>query len=589
MALLPTSRNPVRRFVRLQGAERGLAVSDDGPPRSCHMSRKAMSDSVLKWALCLLLLACAGFARADAFPCPWRTNPACPPGFPVEFKGADLKGATIPADVGRVQFSSPAVSRLGLINDRFADIVVGTTGGYVVAYHANGTLLWATKVANMEVPTKPAIADIDGDGQPEIVVGAGQNYVNGGGVFVLRHDGTLKCSFTALDQPPKLAQGVYSSPALGHLDATRPNEMQIVFGSWDAHIRALHADCSLWWVKGIPDDVIDTVWPSPALYDLDGDGQLDVIIANDSSQWKLPNGQLTGGQLRAFRGNGIGELPGFPKKLNEVIYSSAAIGDIGHTGHPSIVVGNGRCFDMSTCVPNPQTVTEATYAFDATGTAAPGWPFATPSQSSRTASPALADLDGDGKLETVINTLIKTNDATNDQMGYTHVIRSDGTESPGWPVQPVIPHSCNTDGTGTDTHFGTVASPIVVDLDGDGVPEIALASGFEIVVWNRAGQQLTETHVDRCTLGTPNPAVWQLQSNYSIFSTPTAADLFGDGHIELVVGSASNSTAQFGALYVWTFPNSKATLANMPWTQFRSDARNTGVYFQDLIFRNGFD
>lgn len=525
-----------------------------------------------KWSIALLaLLGWTGVAQAGTIACPPGSNPACLSGFPVEFPHTGTL-----SDIGYVRYSSPAVAALDYIHDGKADVVVGTTGGYVVAYHADGTFLWARKTGSVPVESKPAIADIDGDGIPEVVVGAGFPGMLGGGVYVLRNDGTLKCSFTALD-PTYHASGIYSSPALAHLDPTRPNEMQIVFGGFDMHIRALRPDCSIYWDKKYVDGVTDTVWSSPAIYDLDRDGQLDVIIGQDSDkvgvQW------INGGMIRAFRGNGVGELPGFPILMNEVVYSSPAIGDITGTGQPAIMVGNGRCWDIAGCAPGgvAHAVTEAMFGFNASGAALSGWPYAMSGQSTRTSSPALADLDGDGKLETIITTLIK---ATNDVDGYVHVIRSNGTAYPGWPVQPKLPTGCSA-----DVHYGTVAgSAIAVDLDGDGHPEIVAAGGLELVVWNRNGVQISRTHVEVCN---PNPAIYTLTVGGGIYSTPTAADLNGDGKIELVVGSQTPSGA--GGLYAWRFPNSVAKPDNMPWTQFRANARNTGVYTPDRIFRNGFE
>lgn len=524
-----------------------------------------------------MLLGVGNAGHAAQIACPVNSKPACLTGFPVEFSGG-----AIPTDVGYVLYSSPTVARLGLVSDNYKDIVVGTTGGYVMAYHADGTLLWARKTGNVPVHTKPAIADIDGDGVPEIVVGAGIGGVVGGGVYVLRNDGTLKCAFTALDPTYNGGWGIFSSPALAHLDPTRPNEMQAVFGGFDMHIRAMRPDCTLYWDKGRSDYVVDTVWSSPAVYDLDHDGQLDVIIGEDSDAVTINGTPLpAGGLVRAFRGNGVGELPGFPIMLNEVVYSSPAIGDITATGQPAVIVGNGRCYDYALCTTSPHAVTEATFAWRANAVPLAGWPYALPSQSTRTASPALADFDGDGKLETVINTLIKTSDPnTNDANGYVHVIRSNGSTYPGWPVQPKLRIDCNT-----DANYGTVGSPIVVDLDGDGIPEIITVGAAFLVVWDKNANQLTRSH-DSCFDLTKYQMT--LPNSSSLYNTPTAADLFGDGKIELIAAGAS-SPGGIGALNAWRFPNSSATPKNMPWPEFRHDALNTGVYTGDSIFKNGFD
>jgi hypothetical protein len=196
----------------------------------------------------------------------------------------------------------------------------------------------------------------------------------------------------------------------------------------------------------------------------------------------------------------------------------------------------------------------------------------------------LADLDGDGKLETIINTLIKTTPPATDTDGYVHVVRSNGTAYPGWPRQPFIAYTCSTN-VNWVTAFG---SPVAVDLNGDGKLEIIVAAGTSLVVWDRAGNQLSTMAPAACT-EPPDPAIYQLLANSAIHGTPTAADMDGDGKIEMVVGSASTLGGPTGALFAWRFPASVASPANLPWAQFHHDARNTGVYQADVIFKNGFD
>jgi outer membrane protein assembly factor BamB len=102
-----------------------------------------------------------------------------------------------------------------------------------------------------------AIADVDGDGQPEVVIGAGDRKV-----YCLRGlNGSQKWAFTASDW-------VWSSPAVADVDGD--GRLEVVIGSWDHNVYCLRgSNGTLKWAftTGGP------VWSSPAIADVDGDGQ----------------------------------------------------------------------------------------------------------------------------------------------------------------------------------------------------------------------------------------------------------------------------------------------------------------------------
>ena len=151
--------------------------------------------------------------------------------------------------------------------------------------------------------------------------------------------------------------------------------------------------------------------------------------------------------------------------------------------------------------------------------------------SSRVASPALAKFSGINGLVSIINNL-RNDDVT----GVVHAIRPNGTEMPGWPLEPSIAADC----AGNSLHWGTQGSPVVANLLGDADPEIVLNAANEFVIWNRAGQQLT------AATGCPIPAgTLNLSSNSnSFYNSAAIADLDGNGKLDLVgVHRLSQSTA----------------------------------------------
>jgi hypothetical protein len=491
------------------------------------------------------------------------------PGFPVTLAGSGVNQSSIV--IGDVDGDGQA-----------DDIVVGGRDGRIYAYRGDGSQIFTFDTGTTGVDSRAAIGDIDADGFPEVVVTAGSNIEPGPGrLVVLSHTGAFQCEFIPLDViPDGMPDGIITSVALADLDHNDGGRLEIAFGAWDHRVRVLHDNCTPLW----QDWVLDTVYSSPAIGDLDGDGDLDVVIGADSH---LVTGQTTdGGLIVAYDGATGVRLPGFPIQLDEVIASSPALADLDRDGKLDIVVGTGNCWGSGNAAcgsPQHPGVGERILALNRTGTALPGWPVAIPGQIAD-GSPAIADIDDDGYFEVVISGFVRGSGPP--PQGKIWVLEHTGAVAAGFPKSPMTPSGC---GTGS-VSYASPASPIVADIDGDSDLDIVLPSNGDLVAWESVGgAQLTRTSFSSGGSGCqtlPSGAL-VFATAWSLGGSAAVGDIDNDGLLELVVGGyQSFPNVSPGALYAWNLPT--AADGPAPWPMFKRDARGRSLSL-DVLLVDGFE
>ncbi|MCF6288939.1 MAG: FG-GAP-like repeat-containing protein [Proteobacteria bacterium] len=492
---------------------------------------------------------------------------------------------------GRVYASSANI--IDINNDNSPEIIFGDSKGKVHAIKSNGTVLWQHSTGLASIESKPVVADINLDGKMEVIVSSGSTFTpsaTGSVTIINGQTGIRICQYT----PPQFSsaiRGVYSSPAVANLD--NDPELEIVFGDWGAKVMALNHDCSTLWSSQSPPAVIggplptgydetvapftvyvnDTVWSSPAIADINNDGQLDIIIgvdANEDDRGFTPNG----GRLLVINGHN-GTLQ-FAIDTDEVIWSSPVIADLDGDGKLDIIVGTGYCWQTSACAPsgNSHAVVNKIYAWNHLGENLTGWPHTLQNNYAiRNTSPAIGDIDRDGNLEVIVNTFLIGSGPP--ETGKIFAINHDGSLMWGSiPNVPVAPPNF--------THFAsTSASPIIADISGNGDYDIVVPSNWELVVYDKSGNQISRQSPD------PVPDL-TLVGGFPFISTPTIADLDNDNDYEIVAVSGNpTSNPKPATIHVWDLITSTSHF--QPWLSFRNGVTNTGVYIEDLIYTNGFE
>jgi hypothetical protein len=402
------------------------------------------------------------------------------------------------------------------------------------------------------------LADLDGDDRPEVLVGSDYLYVFGpdGADW---YDGDQNTVTTGIFSTA--LHNIASSPTTADLDSDGIPE--IIAASWnDSTIAVFKSDGSL--LPGWPRKGAAPFWSVPAVGDIDGDGEQEIVIGSNTNRlyaWNADGSEVRDGDSNPAT-DGVYFVP------NGSVISSPAVADLNQDGVKEIVFGTSGA---------------AVYALR-NGVTLPGWPFVASGLMS--SSPAIGDIVPGGELEVAIA-------CGNDSV---YVLTASGGRSPGWPRpleltptngrvnSPAVaqlrrhlgdPSFCvviaGTDGALTafgptgntlpgwdSVQLGAVteASPVVADLDGDGSLEVLIGA---------EDRRLHAFHADGTVV-----SGFPIETGAEVRGSPAVWDLDGDGSSDIVVAGWDRQ------MHAWRYPGSFSEVG-MAWPMFHHDNWRTGL------------
>lgn len=345
-----------------------------------------------------------------------------------------------------------------------------------------------------------AIGDLDNNGVPDIVIGAPDGHI-----YAWRTDNGVRW-FDFFTGPG----AVQASPVL--IDFNHDGRLDIVYANTHGDVGVVEADYHrLLTLKVGPDHPWGGVFGTPAVADIDNNGNYEVIFTSFDQH------------IYAFMENGQ-PFPGWPVFVGDTSWSSPAVGDIDGDGELEIVAG----YD---CDGAPGQSCAPAYggyvgAWKANGTRVPGWPKFVNKQVVWS-SPALADLDGDGRLDVIVgqgNMPATMFDGGRQPMNgeYVYAFHGDGSDVAGWPV-----------------HVGrnVTSSPAIGDINGDGRPDVAFVAEDGLLYAYSGSGQLLWTHcAGNNPYAPPNTGAATASTCPGLHASPTIADIDSDGRQNVLIG-----------------------------------------------------
>lgn len=199
-----------------------------------------------------------------------------------------------PVDIpnGSAVFSSPTAYDLDGDSSNGKEIIVATANGHLYAFYSDGSLYWEASTPNAncsnagatnKVLSSPAVGELRGDGVPYVSIGyGGIGVVSCGGGLATFHGRTgeqVAVFDVQEDAPSERIHTIFSTPAFYDTDGN--GSLEIGFGGFSRKAYLLNSTGKRLIFSAI---TADTVWSSAAFARFNNDTYASMVLGTDISE-----------------------------------------------------------------------------------------------------------------------------------------------------------------------------------------------------------------------------------------------------------------------------------------------------------------
>ncbi len=443
----------------------------------------------------------------------------------------------------------------------------GTAQAPAFTLRAEPVLLASGEILQIEDTSVPDLSDVDGDGDLDLIVGKADlgtisfYQMDGfaGGVpsyslittewqGIQIYEGSPQCkdSFGAGRAPEAgpLYRGATGRPtlhganALALADLTNGGGPELFWGDFFSENLFYFLNTG---TAQVPDfDLVSEGFPgtstpggqnAAAFGDTDGDGDLDLVVGVLGGL--CVTSRTPTQNVVSFRNTGTPEAPDFELETTRLLRSIdhgrrsvPAFADIDGDGDLDMVVGDGNTDANLSLYTNTGASGAPSFALTDADWLALDYDFGG-------YAPTFGDLDGDGDLDLLVG-------------GFNgRLARLENTGTATAPVYEL------RDPRYFDIDAGQYAKPDLADIDGDGDLDLLVGeSNGRVFLYRNAGTP-EAAQFATASNGTPGPADLAFRDDLGLTddvgqeSAPSAADLDGDGDLDILIGSSRDGIAVY--------------------------------------------